>query len=77
MLDKLRELNQKLIKKYEKAKDYKNTTTQKVIAQLLKNDECFLKMSIEHSYTILRELGFKEKDYEKIYLELTKKTINN
>lgn len=72
MLNKLRELNEKQLNKYEKEGDFKNITAQKVIQQLLKQDDCFFKMSIEQAYTILRELGFDPKDYEKIYLQLTK-----
>lgn len=72
MLNKLRELNEKQLKKYEKEGDFKNITAQKVIQQLLKPDDCFFKMTIEQAYTILHELGFDKKDYEKIYLELTK-----
>ena len=36
------------------------------------DDDCFLKMSIEHAYAILRELNVKPDMYEQIYLELTK-----
>ena len=73
MLNKLRELNEKQLKKYEKEGDFKNITAQKIIKELLKPEDCFFKMTIEQAYTILRELGFDSKDYEKIYLQLTKR----
>lgn len=73
MLNKLRELNEKQLKKYEKEGDFKNITAQKIIKELLKPEDCFFKMTIEQAYTILRELGFDPKDYEKIYLQLTKR----
>lgn len=73
MLNKLRELNEKQLKKYEKEDDFKNITAQKIIKELLKPEDCFFKMTIEQAYTIFRELGFALKDYEKIYLQLTKR----
>lgn len=72
MLNKLREKNKELEQKYLKLDDVKNVTLQRVISQLIKDDECFLKMSIERAYAILRELNVKPEMYEKIYLELTK-----
>lgn len=73
MLNKLRELNEKQLKKYEKEGSFKNITAQKIIKELLKPEDCFFKMTIEQAYTIFRELGFDSKDYEKIYLQLTKR----
>ncbi|MBQ7885047.1 MAG: hypothetical protein IJ318_03020 [Clostridia bacterium] len=72
MINKLREKNIQLQKKFEQASDSKNVTVQKVISQLLADDDCFFKMSIEHAYAILRELNVKPEKFEKIYLELTK-----
>lgn len=72
VLDKLRSLNQKLIEKYHKEKDDKNETIQKIISRLLKDEDCFFKVSIEQAFTILRELNIKKEDFEKIYLQLTK-----
>ena len=73
MLNKLREFNEKQLKKYEKEDDFKNITAQKIIKELLKPEDCSFKMTIEQAYTIFRELGFAPKDYEKIYLQLTKR----
>ena len=72
MLNKLREKNIELEQKFLNQNDDKNVTIQRVISQLLKDEKCFLKMSIEHAYGILRELNVKPEMYEKIYLELTK-----
>lgn len=72
MLNKLRAKNLELEQKYLSQKDDRNVTLQRVISQLLKYDDCFLKMSIEHAYSILRELKVKPDMYEQIYLELTK-----
>lgn len=72
MLNKLREKNALLEQKFLEEKDDKNVAIQRVISQLLKDDECFLKISIEKAYTILRELNVKPEMYEQIYFELTK-----
>lgn len=72
MLNKLREKNQQLLRDYHQKKDYKNETTQKIIEQLLKQDDCFLKMSIEQAFTIFRELNCKRERFEEIYLQVTK-----
>ena len=72
MLNKLRSKNLELEQKYLSQNDDKNVTLQRVISQLLKDDDCFLKMSIEHAYAVLRELNVKPEMYEQIYLELTK-----
>ena len=34
---------------------------------MLKNNQCFFELDIETSYAILRDLGFKEDDLEKVY----------
>ena len=72
MLNKLRAKNKELEQKYLAQDDVKNITLQRVISQLIKDDDCFLKMSIERAYAVLRELNVKPDMYEKIYLELTK-----
>ena len=72
MLNKLRSKNIELLEKYTSQNDEKNIALQRVISQLLKDDDCFLKMSIEHAYAVLRELNVKPDIYEQIYLELTK-----
>lgn len=72
MLDKLRAKNFELEQKYLSQNDDKNVAIQRVISQLLKDDNCFFKISIERAYALLRELEVKPEMYEKIYLELTK-----
>ena len=41
-----------------------------LIKEILKNDDCFLKMDIEYAYSILRDLKFSEEDLKKVYLKL-------
>ena len=41
-----------------------------LIKEILKDDNCFLKMDIEYAYSILRDLKFPEEDLKKVYLKL-------
>lgn len=41
-----------------------------LIKEILKDDNCFLKMDIEYAYSILRDLKFSEEDLKKVYLKL-------
>ena len=41
-----------------------------LIKEILKDDNCFLKMDIEYAYSILRDLKFTEEDLKKVYLKL-------
>ena len=68
MIEKLREVNDKLIKL--NVNDEKNLKKYKLIQKILKDDKCFFKMKIEYAYSILRDLGIKEQDLKKVYLEL-------
>lgn len=67
---KLREINSNLIKKYKNENDEKMLTMQLVISQILKNDNCFLEISIEEAFVLLKHLGFNEKETKKIYKSL-------
>lgn len=68
MINKLKEINEKLIiinknNKHELKK-------QKLIKQLLSDNNCFFKINIETSYSILKDLNFKDEDLKDIYQKL-------
>ncbi len=67
MLDKLIEVNNYII---DHTTDEEKKKKHVLIKKILDDKGCFLKMSIETSYAILRELGVKEEDLKKIYLML-------
>lgn len=60
-IQKLREINNKLIDKDEKYKK---------IALLLEYDDCFFKISKITAYQILNDLGFSEEEIPNIYSKL-------
>ena len=41
-----------------------------IIKKILNKNDCFLHMSIEQSYSILRDLNFAENEIKSIYLQL-------
>ncbi len=68
MIEKLKELNNKLI---ELNMDNElNLKKYKLIQKILSDDKCFFKMEIEYAYSILRDLGIPENDLKKVYMEL-------
>lgn len=73
MVEKLRELNEKLINNYQD--DSVNLEKQKLIKEILNEDKFIFKIDIETAYAILRDLTIKEEDLEKVYSELI--DINN
>ena len=60
-VNKLIEKNKGSKEKYEKYK---------LIKEILNKDDCFLNMSIEYAYAILRDLGVPEEKLKSVYLEL-------
>lgn len=66
MLETLREQNSKLILKYQNNKRMLNK--QLLISNILKNNECFLKLKIEDAYNILKDLEIK--NYKECYKNL-------
>ena len=68
MLDKLKQLNNKLIDK--NMNDKENLKKYKLIQKILSDDKCFFKMEIEYAYSILRDLEIEEKYLKDIYMEL-------
>ena len=73
MVDRLKELNEKLINNYRD--DTVNLEKQKLIKEILNEDKFIFKIDIETAYAILRDLTIKEEDLEKVYSELI--DINN
>ncbi len=67
MLDKLRELNKKIIETSTNEEEIKK---QKLIKNILDDDKCFFKMNIKYAYAILQDLGIKKEDIENVYKEL-------
>lgn len=68
MINKLRELNDKLIE--TNTNDEDKVKKYQVIKKILKDDKCFFKMEIEYAYAILRDLGIPEEQLKEYYSEL-------
>ena len=68
MIDKLKMITEKHIEKNkenpEELKKYK------LIKNILNQKDCFLNMSIEHAYAILRDLQIPETDLKSVYAQL-------
>lgn len=67
MLEKLIKINDEMI---TQASTDKNKKKHLLIKKILDDKECFLKMNIETSYAILRELNIPEENLKNIYLDL-------
>ena len=78
MINKLIEKTNELIKSNESNK--KNQEKYIIIKKILNKNNCFLDMSIDYAYSILRDLNFKENELKNIYLDLidmsNKKSVN-
>ena len=57
MLSKLREKNELLLAKYLKNGDEKNVVKHRITKELLSYEDCFLRLSMEEAYSILKSLG--------------------
>lgn len=68
MLDKLKQINEKLIILYQN--DEKNLKKQLIIKKLLEEENCFFKIDIETSYSILKDLNIPDDELRKVYQEL-------
>lgn len=68
MVDRLKELNEKLINNYQD--DHVNLEKQKLIKEILNEDKFIFKIDIETAYQVLRDLTIKEENLEKVYTEL-------
>ena len=67
MLDKLIIINDYML---EQAKDEEKKKKHLLIKKILNDKECFLKMNIETSYAILRELNISEENLKDTYSDL-------
>lgn len=67
MLEKLREINNKLLELNPTSKK------QQLIKKLLQNKDCFLKINIKDAYSILDDLKIPNEKKKEVYLELIKK----
>lgn len=67
MLEKLREINNKLLEINPTNKK------QQLIKKLLQNKDCFLKINITDAYSILDDLKIPDEKKKEVYLELIKK----
>ncbi len=68
MIEKLKVINDKLIEL--NTNNEKELKKHKLIKKILNDDKCFFKMEIKYAYSILRDLGIKEQDLKKVYMEL-------
>lgn len=68
MIEKLIEINEKLIKLNENNEN--ELRKQLLIKEILKEKDCFSKIDIEKSYSILRDLKIPEKNLRSIYMKL-------
>ena len=68
MIDKLKMITEKHI---ETNKDNpENLKKYKLIKEILNQKDCFLNMSIEYAYSILRDLQIPESELKNVYLQL-------
>ena len=67
MIEKLRKINSDII---IQTSDEQKKKKHLLIAKLLKDQQCFLKMNIETSYALLRELNIPEEEIKEKYQEL-------
>lgn len=65
MIEKLRQINDKLIEL--NLNNEKNLKKHQIIKEILSDEKCFFKISIEHAYSILRDLGIKESALKDTY----------
>lgn len=68
MLDKLRDINENILRENINNKDIYDKHI--IIKKLLSDDKCFFKINIEEAYALLRELNIQEDEIKRIYLEL-------
>lgn len=68
MIEKLKEINNKLIK--FNINNPEELKKQKLIKKILSEKNCFLKMSIEQSYSILKDLNISDSEIKDVYFHL-------
>ena len=65
MLEKLRELNLKLIDSYQNNEE--KLKKQLIIQKMLSFKNCFLQMDIETAYSVLRDLTLPKESIKEVY----------
>ncbi|MEI3529453.1 MAG: hypothetical protein V8Q75_00065 [Bacilli bacterium] len=68
MIGKIRKLNQQLLQ--NNVNNPRELNKQKLIEKILSEKNCFLKMSIEDAYSILRDLKIPEDQIKDVYFNL-------
>lgn len=67
MIEILKEINQKLLKKH---KDKEELKKYQLIQKILEIKNCFKSMKIEDAYAILRDLQIPEEKLKQVYIDL-------
>lgn len=68
MIEMLRAKNNQLLATYIANNDKLSISKHKIIGELLKYDDCFLRLSFEKGYAILKSLNIK--DWKTVYAKL-------
>ena len=68
ILEDIKKRNEDLIIKY--VNDKENLYRQNLIKNLLGDNNCFFKISIEEAYSILTDLEYNENEVKDIYMKL-------
>lgn len=68
MIEKLKEINEKIINSGIESKE--NLKKQLLIQKLLNDKECFLKMNVQTAFSLLSDLKIPNEDLKKVYSEL-------
>ncbi len=68
MIDKLKMITEKYIEENNNNPD--ELKKYKLIKEILNQKDCFLNMSIEYAYSILRDLHVPENELKNVYIKL-------
>lgn len=68
MIDKLKIITERYIEVYKKNPD--ELKKYKLIKEILNKKDCFLNMSIDYAYSILRDLQIPENELKSVYMQL-------
>lgn len=68
MIDKLKDLTEKFIKIHENNPN--ELKKYNLIKEILNKKDCFLNMSIDYAYSILRDLEIPERELKEVYSQL-------
>lgn len=68
MIEELKKINEELIEKSRNNEE--ELKKQLLIKEILNEENCFLKISMEKAYSVLRDLKIDEKNLKEVYLKL-------